>query len=231
MNVAIVESGIAAVIFALVFVAGGWAVALRKQRIDPHIITSFSAGMASAYVFVYAMPELSHLQGELGAIVYYVALIGFLTFYGFNELGVRFLKRDIDAHQRAYRLGVGGFALYVWLVAYLLVHEAESTKAETLYTAALAVHFLTVDNTLREEHGEPYHRRGRFLLAAMAIIGWLSGVFIHLGPHTVALITAFVAGAVIVNSTIEELPGERQGRFVPFLLGGLVYGGILLGLA
>ena len=228
---AIVESGIAALVFALVFLAGGWAAALRKQRIDPHLITSFSAGMSSAYVFVYAMPELSHLQGELGTMVYYVGLIGFLTFYGFNELGVRVFKGEADAENRAFRLRVGGFAFYVWLVAYLLVYESESVHRELLYTIALAVHFLTIDNSLREQHGEPYERRGRFVLAAMAIAGWLCGLVLHLGHQTVALITAFVAGAVIVNSTIEELPAERHGRFVPFLLGGLVYGGIQLLLA
>ena len=229
---AIVESGIAALVFALVFLGGGWAGALRRQKIDPHLVTSFSAGMSSAYVFVYAMPELSHLHAVVeGMIVYYVALIGFLTFYGFNELGVRLLKRDMDDEQRSFRLRIGGFAVYVWLVAYLLVHEAESMKSEIVYTAALAVHFLTIDNSLREEHGDVYHRRGRFVLAAMAIVGWACGLVIHLGPQTIALITAFIAGAVIVNSTIEELPRERQGRFVPFLLGGLVYGGILLFLA
>jgi len=220
--VAIVESGIAALIFALVFLGGGWAVALRKRKIDPHIITSFSAGMSAAYVFVFAMPELSHAEHVLvRASAYYVALAGFLTFYGFNEL----------AEKRSFHLRNGGFAIYVWLVSYLLVHESESARGGVLYTAAMAVHFLTIDNSLREEHGDAYHRRGRFVLAGIAIIGWASGLLIHLGPRIIAFIVAFVAGAVIVNSTIEELPRERRGRFVPFLLGGLVYGGVLLMLA
>jgi hypothetical protein len=39
---------------------------------------------------------------------------------------------------------------------------------------------------------------------------------------------AFVSGAVIVNSAIMELPSDKDGRFVPFMLGGVIYGLILL---
>jgi hypothetical protein len=39
---------------------------------------------------------------------------------------------------------------------------------------------------------------------------------------------AFVAGAIIINSAIMEVPSEKDGRFVPFMTGGLIYGLILL---
>jgi hypothetical protein len=43
-----------------------------------------------------------------------------------------------------------------------------------------------------------------------------------------ALLVAFVSGAVIMNSAIMELPSGKEGRFVPFMIGGLLYGLILL---
>jgi hypothetical protein len=43
-----------------------------------------------------------------------------------------------------------------------------------------------------------------------------------------ALLMAFIAGAIIMNSVIMELPSEKDGRFVPFMAGGLIYGLILL---
>jgi hypothetical protein len=33
---------------------------------------------------------------------------------------------------------------------------------------------------------------------------------------------------VVINSAIMELPTERDGRFLPFLAGALIYGIILL---
>jgi hypothetical protein len=44
----------------------------------------------------------------------------------------------------------------------------------------------------------------------------------------VALLVAFLSGAVIVNSSLMELPSDKDGRFLPFLAGGLLYALILL---
>jgi hypothetical protein len=42
------------------------------------------------------------------------------------------------------------------------------------------------------------------------------------------LFLAFISGAILVNSTIMELPSEKDGRFLAFMTGGVVYGLILL---
>ena len=39
---------------------------------------------------------------------------------------------------------------------------------------------------------------------------------------------AFVSGAIIMNTMIMELPTEKDGRFVPFMAGGAIYGLVLL---
>jgi hypothetical protein len=169
-----------------------------------------------------------------GALVYFVALIGFLLFYGLNELDVRLLRGSaaIEAGVRALSIHIAGFSVYVGLVSYLLVRGlGETAHARPLYIAALGLHFLTVDLNLREMHGAPYDRWGRFVLAAMAIAGWACGVAVQLGAMTLAFLLAFVSGGVIVNSTIMELPAEKHGRFLPFLAGGLLYGLLLLVLA
>jgi hypothetical protein len=54
------------------------------------------------------------------------------------------------------------------------------------------------------------------------------GLLFALPHHVLALLMAFVAGAIIINSAIMELPSEKDGRFVPFTTGGLIYGLILL---
>ena len=39
---------------------------------------------------------------------------------------------------------------------------------------------------------------------------------------------AFVAGGVVVNAAIAELPKEREGRYWSFLMGATVYTVLLL---
>jgi len=59
-------------------------------------------------------------------------------------------------------------------------------------------------------------------------VGWGLGLLITLPPYALALLVAFISGAIIMNNSVMELPSEKDGRFVPFMLGGLVYGLILL---
>ena len=237
----IVETGAAALLFAAVFLVGGRVHPLRALIRDRRSIISFSAGMSAAYVFVHLMPEMSgarrafadSVSVELpheGMVIYFLALIGFLAFYGLEHL--RAHLRESEATEEdggAFKLHISGFAAYVGLMSYLMVRNLEETALSTgLYAIAFGFHFLTLDHALREEHGTAYERVGRWVLAAMAVVGWAAGVLFALPHHTIALLLAFVSGAVIMNSAVMELPSEKDGRFLPFMLGGLVYGLVLL---
>ena len=242
----ILETGAAALVFALMFLAGGHIHPLRPLIRDRRSIISFCAGMASAYVFVRVMPELQgarlaftetvgvELRYE-GMAIYFVALLGFLAFYGLDHLrrhvggAVMAEEEDGEGGGKAYRLHIGGFAAYVALMTYVLVHGIEEDPVPIgLYALAVAVHFLTVDHEFREEHGEAYLKTGRFLLAGMAVAGWGLGLLVALPHHMVALLVAFLAGGIMMNSLILELPGDKDGRFLPFVAGGILYGLVLL---
>jgi hypothetical protein len=235
------ETGAAALLFAATFLAGDRVHPLRGLIHDRRSIISFGAGMSAAYVFVHVMPELHGVRQVFsesvsmplhyeGMGIYFLALVGFLVFYGLDHLRER--CREIDGEGQvgtAFKLHVGGFAAYVGLMAYLLVHNLEETSVSTvLYAVAIAFHFLAVDHSLRAEHGAAYERIGRFVLAGMAVLGWGLGLLIAMPNSVLALMTAFISGAVIMNSAIMELPSEKDGRFLPFMIGGIVYGVILL---
>jgi hypothetical protein len=240
---AILETGAAALLFMGTFVIGGRIHPFRSLVRDRRSIVSFGAGISIAYVFVHLMPELHGVRSAFaesvslplpyeGMSIYFFALVGFLVFYGLDHLRTR-LRVTTEAGQfgPAFRLHVGGFAAYVWLMSYLLVHNlGESTVSTTLYALAIALHFLGVDHALREEHGVAYERVGRFVLAAMALLGWAMGLVIAVPHYVLALLVAFISGAIIMNSTIMELPSEKDGRFVPLVAGGMLYGLILLAL-
>jgi hypothetical protein len=246
-QVSLVETGIAALLFALTFLFGGKIHPLKAITHDRRSLVSFSAGMSAAYVFVHLMPEMhgarsvfaesvsGHLPLE-GMVIYFVALVGFLVFYGLEHLRVQLREGEgggevagAEESGLAWRLHVGGFAAYVGLVGYLLVRNLEETPVSTaLFAVAMVFHFLTIDHALREEHGAAYEGRGRWLLAGMSLLGWAAGALFALPVYVLALLVAFLSGAIIMNSAVMELPDHKDGRFLPFMLGGLIYGLILV---
>ena len=235
------ESFGAALLFCATFLLVGRVRPLRWLARDERSVVSFGAGVAIAYVFVHVMPELNTARRTFaesssltlryeGMSIFYVSLIGFLMFYGLDHLRNRLrVSSETEEVGRAFKISIGGFAAYVGLMAYLLVHNLEDTpRSVALFALAIAVHFLGVDHALREEYGAVYNRRGRYVLAATALLGWGVGMLVTLPRPALALLVAFISGAVIMNSSITELPSESKGRFLPFMFGGLAYGLILL---
>jgi hypothetical protein len=235
------ESFAAALLFCATFLLVGTLRPFRWLGRDERTVVSFGAGVATAYVFVHVMPELNTARRAFaessslslryeGMSIFYVSLIGFLMFYGLDHLRKRLhVSSETEEVGIAFKISIGGFAAYVGLMAYLLVHNLEDTpRSVALFALAIAVHFLGVDHALREEYGAVYHRIGRFALAGMALLGWGVGMLVTLPRPVLALLVAFISGAVIMNSSITELPSESKGRFLPFMYGGLAYGLILL---
>jgi hypothetical protein len=234
------ETGIVALLFSATFLVGERVHPFRGFIRDRRSVVSFGAGMAVAYVFVYLMPELHSVRSSFaeavstplpykGMVVYFLALVGFLVFYGIDNLRTRLGETAGQGLGLEFKLHIGGFAAYVCLIGYLLVDNLEETLLSTvLYATAIVFHFVAVDHALREEHGGTYQRTGRFILAGACMFGWGLGLVIALPRHMLSLLTAFISGAIIINSAIMELPGERDGRFLPFMTGGIVYGLILV---
>jgi hypothetical protein len=237
----LVATGLAALALAAVVLAGGRMHPLNAVTRDQRKRVSFCAGMASAYVFVHVMPELEDMRLVFvesasvqthfeGSVIYAAALIGFMSFYGLDHLRKQVSDSDTQQpEQAAFNLHVGGFAAYAALVGYLLARDLKEGQAPLLlFTTAMAVHFLAVDHALSEEHGDAYARRGRYWLAAMVPLGWAVGQLLALPLAVSALLVAFLSGAVIVNSSLMELPSDKDGHFMSFLAGGLLYALILL---
>jgi hypothetical protein len=237
----IIETGAAALLWATIFLMGGRAQRAYSLVPDHRSVASVSAGVSVAYVFVHMMPELQNARVAFtasvsvslryeGMAIYFLGLLGFLTFRGLEH--VRAELREAGAEEQAgsaFRLHLGGFSAYVSLMGYLLVNNLQETRTSiALYAIPVGIHFLAVDNSLRNEHGASYERIGRPLLAAMSVTGWGVGMLWTLPQHVIALLVAFLSGAIIMNSTMMELRSDGGGRFMPMMVGGVVYGLILL---
>jgi hypothetical protein len=244
MSTALETAG-AALFFAGAFLLGNRVRLLRLVMPDLRGADSFSGGMAAAYVFIHLMPELSSARRAFtesvswklrfeGMTIYYLALVGFLLYYGLNLLHGS-MKESASQPGKArldFRIQIAGFAAYVGMVSYLLVRNLEETHASlALYAIALALHFRALDHALEHEEGEPYRMVGRRLLAGVCVLGWGLGMLVPLPLPAIAAMVAVISGAVIMNSSIMELGSRRHGRFMPFVVGGLAYGLLLLPLA
>ncbi len=206
---------------------------------------SFAGGVSVAYVFAHLLPELSEGQESIAAEaegllpfieehVYLVGLLGLSVFYGVEHSSreSRSQRRRAEGDDRtstsAFWLSVGTFAVYNAVIGYLLVHREEpGARSLVLFAIALGVHFVINDFGLREHHRDSYERIGRWVLGLAVLMGWALGALTRISDAAVALLLAFIGGGVILNVIKEELPTERQSRFVPFALGAAGYAALL----
>ncbi len=235
----ILVSALFSALFAAVHLGIGALVFLRRTPRSRWL--SGAGGVAVSYVFLHVLPELaSHRETfaeHLGvsdraaeSLVYSVALAGLVVFYGLE----RTLRRSRGKARRmpgagVFWLHIGSFGLYNGIIGYLLLHREQSGLFSlVIYGIAMALHFVTNDFGLREDHQERYDRIARWLLAGAVIGGWLLGIVATLPEIAIALLFAFLAGGVVLNVLKEELPEERQSRFLPFLLGAAAYAALLV---
>ena len=198
-----------------------------------------------AYVFLDVLPELGARHRSFLAVagnapfaehrIYALALLGFVILYALDEM----VRADRGATQSSggkdstrgliFWVHISGFALYGGVIGDALVsRDVEGLTSLCLYVAAMSFHLAVVTSALAREHGELYHRRGRWVLAASLILGWILALMVPLSEIAMSRLFAFVAGGVLMTSANEELPRDKGGRFGWFALGAGSYGSLLL---
>jgi len=238
-----VNSLIVAVVFALVYASASWLYPFQI-KFHKHWL-SVAAGVSVAYVFLDILPELNlhqeklleHATGETmfaaEKLVYIAALIGFVFFYGLQHMVLASSAgKPHDGHDGsalAFWMELAGFAIYSWLIGYLLVEIAEEGERSLgLYAAAMGMHLLVVGHTLVDEHGRAYDRWAWWILAASVVSGWLVATNVPIPHDLISRLFAFIAGGVVMTSMHEELPDGEDGRFWWFLGGSGIYALVLL---
>jgi len=243
-----IETLLAAIAFAAVFLFG-WRLQVHRKGWRRASVSA-GAGAAVAYVFVHLLPDLAEagrtfVQATAGQAwrpswlsesqVYLAALVGFVVFYGMEHLvawshrTVRPEAAGAEADSSVFLVHIGGFAAYAAMVSYLMVRGAGLAQASlALYSVAMGLHFLSVDHSLLREHAARYLRPGRYILAAAVLAGWVCGALLEIPRPIVFTLMGLVSGGVIMNSMINELPHEKEGKFWPFVLGAALYAAIVL---
>jgi zinc transporter ZupT len=205
---------------------------------------SFAGGVAVALVFLEILPELAESQETVARALdpfsalqnhaYIIALAGLALFYGMDRMvkTSRQRRRDEGAEDHTsdgvFWLSMGVVATKNLTVGYLLAREPRTAVGLLLFTFALALEFMVGDRGMHADHQANYDRVGRWLLAGVLVVGWMAGVTGAVPDLGVTVLSALLAGMIVLNVLKEELPQERQSRFWAFVLGLVVYGGVLL---
>jgi hypothetical protein len=237
-----------ALLFAAIYLFGGQASQRLGLGRGRRRFLSFAAGLSVSYTFVHILPAL-HTIREVQThsttdymqrvfpeySVYLWAMAGFLVFCGLESLVARpgpevenTPSHHVSVAEWQPWVHFGGFACYTWVLTYLMVWTGKGFVALSLYAVAMGMHIATITNRLRGEYRAVYTRRGALLLGGASLAGWACGLTLNLPIAVVLDLVALVAGGVIVNTAIAELPKEREGRYGYFLAGAVGYAALLL---
>jgi hypothetical protein len=238
-----------ALLFAATFLFGGRAAYHPGQRGRRRFL-SFAAGISVSYTFVHVLPALHeiraiHTQSPADFYmvipeysVYLWTMAGFMVFYGLETMAARPRQGPENTPGDGGSEGpwkpwvhISGFAVYAWLLTYMMVWTGKGTLTLCLFAVAMGMHILPIACSLSSEYQAVYDRRGAFLPALASIAGWASSLALDIPRPILLNLVAVVAGGVIVNAAIAELPKEKEGRYWYFLGGAAVYTALLLTLS
>lgn len=241
----------AAVTIALVLLHAAAPQVRRLPHVSQRALGSFAGGLAISYVFLHLLPELSHGEQEVGEAlgevlevsplieltIFFVALTGFVVLYGLERLAAHTGSGRAAGDRRPaddppvgiYRLHLGSFALYNGLITYTMpLRFRTGTAFALLFALAMGLHFMLTDRGLAEHYPRRFARHGRVVLAAALVVGWvLAAATAPVSPLVVTLLTAVLAGGILLNVFKEELPSAGRSSFGWFLSGVVVYAALL----
>lgn len=220
---------------------------LRLSNIPRSKWLSIAGGISVAYIFIQVFSELQEYQESVGEEVlnwgiiegrhtYLFALIGLTVFYGLERLAKesgQSTRNPSDGEKeqnlQVFWLHIASFSVYNFLIGYLLHNRAEySTNSLMLFTIAMAFHLIVNDHGLEDHYRQAYEKRGRWILVAALVLGWLTGALTHIPEEYIGVIFSFIAGGVIMNVMKEELPQERDSNYMAFAAGVVFYSLLLL---
>lgn len=201
-------------------------------------LMSLVSGGSIAYVFLHLVPELTHynkvaeqaslpswLEG-IDYATYVAALLGIAVFYGINQLREKSEKKNKNEsnvsrpNTSIFLLEIGAFSLYNGLIGYLLPElSGGNLAAYLIYFIVFSFHFIANNRVLHLTHEDRYTKIGRWILAFSVLIGWILYETTHASDLTLAFLSSFLTGGIVLNILNDELPQESKSSYIAFLLG------------
>ncbi len=236
------DLSVAFVITAVLISAHLFATRLvRITWIRSDYFLSFSAGISAAYVFLHMLPELVEGNATIGKLlagfdqltpfldlaVFAIAMLGFVLYYGLGLHGEK--KSPQGEANTAFGVTMLFYALLNFCVAYSMPLRVQTGLAYTvIFTVAMGLHNVILDLHLMACFPNRYSRYGRLILAGSLAAGWgVSAISDPIHVMFVALMIAFLSGAILYQVLGQELAHQKARRF-PYFVSGIVLVTVLL---
>jgi hypothetical protein len=201
-----------ALILAAAHVVSPW---VFERRRDPSRQHAFSGGLSIGYVFLHLIPSLDDSHELVGGRIYFIALLGFVVFYGLDAL----FQPPRHRHPTKYHAYLGAFFLYDGLLVFTLGLVLPPRPLLTVaFAIALALDVLSTDLELQETYGARFVRSGRWVLLGGVMTGYVLSLLRRPRPLMVDILTAALAGIMMFHIFSGELP-VRTKRFGAFCAG------------
>lgn len=196
------------------------------------IATSFSGGMATAYVFIHLLGELQEGYELLGMSIHVITLIGFLTFYGLQRLIWRATLDSVSKQGYIFYIELVFYCVYNYLLIYAIPEQFEDNIPLTfLYIISIGFHLLHNDYSLSAKYPRQFRKWGRHALVFSLFMGLFTDIFAEKSSKLLSdALLSFLAGSIIFNVFYEELPAPENASFRWFAAGIGVYGILLIGI-
>ncbi|PSL41422.1 hypothetical protein B0H99_102105 [Planomicrobium soli] len=211
-----------------------------------NVLLSLVSGGSIAYVFLHLVPELAHYEvvvekahlpllfEHLDYFAYLLALLGIALFYGIDKLNDKSQRKNENEknltrpQEHIFILHILTFALYNGLLGYLLPYlSGDNIAAYVVYFIVFSFHFIANSRVLHLTHEDLYIKAGRWILAFSVLVGWLLNELTHTSALTIAILSSFLTGGVILNILNDELPEQKKSSFLAFSVGLISIGGLL----
>lgn len=221
------------------------AIKRLEKRMTNRLVSLVSGG-SIAYVLLHLVPELTHYQDvaheaalvpwleKVDYVTYMSALLGVAVFYGINQLSEKSERENRRKENltrpsvSVFALEISAFALYNGLIGYLLQElSGDNIAAYVVYFIVFSFHFIANNRILHLTHEDLYTRIGRWVLAFSVLTGWILYEVTHASDLTLAFMSSFLTGGVVLNILNDELPEERESSFPAFIV-GMVFIAVLL---
>ncbi len=225
---------LAALLLATIHFCG--PVIRRSLRGHGELASSFGGGIAVAYVFLSLFPEVELAHEWLDDSVHLVTLVSFLFFYGLEAWLV--LRRQpfampgvapvsggesaeaVDHLESVFWWHIALSWIYTAMVVFALPEESREDLGFVIVgTVAVGLHLIYKDFVLRSHHHERFQDKGRYLLAAAPLVGWLAHQITDPSNAVFDIFVALVAGFLMQGVFRDELPQAHAVR-LHWMVGG-----------
>lgn len=208
---------------------------------EAHGWVSFSAGASVAYVFIHLSPEVAIFQHQMNGMpshhyngqffsqpLYLTALIGLCLPYLLDTIELNYAEQhpgiQRKIHHSVFTIKNLQYVFYNIMIGYMIINRrGEGLLHMEFIILAIAVHFIVMNATFREDYKELFAKYTRWLAVLGLVIGTIIGILMDMPDNLLAYLFSFIGGIITYTALKEELPKTSHRAPFHFLAGVALY--------